>query len=164
MERLTFEGDFCDVAMCMVERGGEFCRDGACSQKKTWEQLKAYEDTGLTPEQVEALSKDLNDERYRHDRLQDWDIGMTTELEKYHELEREGRLLVLPPCRVGDTVYLEFYGRIVETVVKGINIGLRGLYITTGLFSPWVDELGKTWFLTREDAEIQLGVELNEKA
>ncbi len=44
MERLTFEGNFCDIAMCAEVPGGSFCEDGACSQRKVWERLKQYED------------------------------------------------------------------------------------------------------------------------
>lgn len=42
MERLTFEGNFCDIARC----GYPTCpyKDG-CSQKQFWERLKQYEDT-----------------------------------------------------------------------------------------------------------------------
>lgn len=54
MERLTFEGNFCDIAQCAEVRGGSFCEGGACYRRKVWEQLKAYEDTGLTPEGVRA--------------------------------------------------------------------------------------------------------------
>ena len=61
MERLTFEGNFCDIAQCRNVPGGSFCEDGACSQKKVWERLKAYEDTGLELEEVSALQKDWSD-------------------------------------------------------------------------------------------------------
>lgn len=44
MERLTFDGDFCDIAMCQDTRGGSFCEDGCCTQRKVWERLKNYED------------------------------------------------------------------------------------------------------------------------
>ena len=54
MERLTFEGDFCDIAMCLETRGGSFCEEGACSQRRVWERLKAYEDA---EERVEADEK-----------------------------------------------------------------------------------------------------------
>ena len=49
MERLTFDGNFCDIAQCQelpCQNGGD------CTQRKVWEKLKAYEDTGLTPEEV----------------------------------------------------------------------------------------------------------------
>ena len=54
MERLTFEGNFCDIAQCADVRYGSFCEDGACSQRKVWERLKAYEDTGLEPEEISS--------------------------------------------------------------------------------------------------------------
>lgn len=57
MERLTFEGDFCDIVQCAETRGGSFCESGICSQRKTWERLKAYEDTGLTPERCAELAE-----------------------------------------------------------------------------------------------------------
>lgn len=41
MERLTFEGNFCDIAMC---RENPCPYNGMCSQRKTWERLKKYED------------------------------------------------------------------------------------------------------------------------
>lgn len=41
MERLTFEGNFCDLAMC---RENPCPYNGSCSQRETWERLKAYED------------------------------------------------------------------------------------------------------------------------
>lgn len=55
MDRLTFEGNFCDIAMCREIPGGSFCEDGYCSQRKVWERLKAYEDTGLEPETVKSV-------------------------------------------------------------------------------------------------------------
>ena len=51
MERLTFEGNFCDIAQC---REIPCPYNGACSQRKVWERLKAYEDTGLEPDEVTA--------------------------------------------------------------------------------------------------------------
>ena len=45
-ERLTFEGDFCEIARCIEIRWGKHCPDGACSQRKVWERLKQYEDSG----------------------------------------------------------------------------------------------------------------------
>lgn len=43
-DRLTFDGNFCDIAKCREERWGKHCPDGACSQRKVWERLKEYED------------------------------------------------------------------------------------------------------------------------
>lgn len=44
MKRLTFDGNYCDIAQCAETRGGSFCEDGACSQRKVWERLKEWED------------------------------------------------------------------------------------------------------------------------
>lgn len=52
MERLTFEGNFCDIARC---KDVKCPPNTACSQKQIWERLKQYEDTKRTPEQIEAL-------------------------------------------------------------------------------------------------------------
>ena len=49
MERLTFDGNFCDISQC---REMPCPHGGSCTQRKVWERLKAYEDTGLTPEEV----------------------------------------------------------------------------------------------------------------
>ena len=73
-ERLTYDGNFCDIALCMEVRYGQSCPDGACSQRKVWERLKEYE--GAMPlERVQELA----------------------------EAEREGRLVVLP-CKAGDAL------------------------------------------------------------
>lgn len=56
MERLTFEGNFCDIAQC---REIPCPYNGACSQRKVWERLKQYEDTGYTPEEIEKLPGDF---------------------------------------------------------------------------------------------------------
>lgn len=47
MERLTFDGNFCDIAQC---REMPCPYDGSCTQKEVWERLKAYEDSRLSPQ------------------------------------------------------------------------------------------------------------------
>lgn len=42
--RITFEGNFCEIARCLETPGGSFCEDGTCSQRRVWERLKEYED------------------------------------------------------------------------------------------------------------------------
>lgn len=91
MERLTFEGNFCEIARCKEVK----CPyDTACSQKQVWERLKAYEDSRLSPEDAANLHAIL--------RLGD---GMT--LMRLRELavaDQEGRVIVLP-CKEETTVY-----------------------------------------------------------
>lgn len=43
-KRITFEGNFCEIARCLETPGGSFCEDGTCSQRRAWERLKEYED------------------------------------------------------------------------------------------------------------------------
>ena len=89
MERLTFEGNFCDIAQC---RELPCLHDGACSQRKVWERLKAYEDTGLEPAEVIsmygewcAMMAALNSIGGGYDRLRE-----------LAEADKDGRLVVLP--------------------------------------------------------------------
>lgn len=42
MKRITFDGLFCDIAMCKAAH--EDCPHGICSQRQTWERLKLLED------------------------------------------------------------------------------------------------------------------------
>lgn len=43
MNRITFEGNFCDIAHCFLPE--ETCWEtGMCSQRRAWERLKHYED------------------------------------------------------------------------------------------------------------------------
>lgn len=89
MERLTFEGNFCDIAQCDVIPGGSSCESGSCTQRKVWERLKAYEDTGLTPEQCEN-AKVIIEAAFSDD---------TSKAERIRELlkaDKDGRLVVLP--------------------------------------------------------------------
>ena len=67
-------------------------------------------------------------------------------LEKYETAEDEGRLMMLP-CKVGDFVYKIIYQR--------DNFDDRSYRIVTEVrFRPdMIDDIGKTIFLTREEAE-----------
>ena len=58
MKRLTHAGNYCDhVAMC--DPGESYCGPRGCRNKQIWDKLKAYEDTGLSPEEVNALIRRL---------------------------------------------------------------------------------------------------------
>ena len=155
MERLTFEGNFCDIAQC---RELPCLYNGACSQRKVWERLKAYEDTGLEPAEVHSMHGE-------------WSAMMSvlnsigggyTRLRELAEADKDGRLVVLP-CKVGDTVY-EVTSRktISEYRVKAIRVELFCTFIEWDIVAGFVDksifgvpvnELGKTVFLTRDEAE-----------
>lgn len=86
MERLTFDGRFCDIAKCSLVPGGSFCESGSCSQRKTWERLKAYEDTGLTPEEIMGLT-------WARGKLT---VGELCHMRELSQADQDGRLVVLP--------------------------------------------------------------------
>ena len=101
MNRLTYEGNFCDIAMCQETPGGSFCEDGYCSQRKVWERLKQYEDTGLEPEEIKELEADWC---VANQLIQEYkDIGKVQRALDLLKAEQDGRLMVLP-CKIGDTL------------------------------------------------------------
>lgn len=157
MERLTFDGNFCDIAQCRelpCQHGGN------CSQKQVWERLKAYEDTGLGPEEVERSKLEIEAGCVKAiARTYGIDINC---LRKLAEAYRDGRLVLLP-CKVGDGLY-EVTGRKTISVykVRAIRVELFGLFIEWDIEEGFVwqslaginaGEIGKTVFLTREEAE-----------
>ena len=151
MERLAFEGNFCDIARC----GYQTCpyKDG-CSQKQVWERLKQYEDTGLSPEKVSWM-KEVVEAAFDND---------TSRIERAHNLhvaDKEGRVIVLP-CKVGHRVFalLDTDKHISECEVKQIGlgneigfVGLEPIGARGREYGVSLNGFGKTVFLTREEAE-----------
>ena len=121
------------------------------------EQLADYEDTKLTPEEIDMDHEAA--EQLRH-LCRNCDLDR---LEKLAEADKDGRLVVLP-CKVGDVVY-GFHGEktILPMVVKWIETCTNGWCIavqyapTAARFYQFSD-FGKTVFLTREEAEKALEV------
>ena len=149
MERLTFDGNFCDIAQCTSTPGGSFCEDGSCSARKVWERLKAYETTGLTPEEID-MDHEAAEQLCHLCRNCDLD-----RLEELAEADRDGRLVVLP-CKVGDTLFRVFAGEILEHKVSNMRyLAIQGRWdIDTTPFCSYVESsIGKTIFLTHEQAE-----------
>jgi hypothetical protein len=127
MERLTFEGDFCDIAQC---RELPCPYNGSCTQRQVWERLKAYED-------IAEL------------------CGGFDRLRELAEADKDGRCVVRP-CKVGDKLYRVFAGEIFEHRVGSMKyFAIQGKWdIETYPFLPSVESgIGKTIFLTREEAE-----------
>lgn len=152
MERLTFDGNFCDIAQCTSTPGGSFCEDGSCSARKVWERLKAYEDTGLEPEEIDMDHEAA--EQLRH-LCRGCDLDR---LEKLAEADRDGRVVVLP-CKLGDTLFRVFAGEILEHKVRNMRyLAIQGRWdIDTTPFCSYVESsIGKTIFLTREEAKAAL--------
>ena len=79
-------------------------------------------------------------------------------LRQLAEADKDGRLVV-QPCKVGDKLYRVFYGEIFEHRVGSMKyFAIQGRWdIETYPFCPYVEEsIGKTVFLTREEAEKSL--------
>ena len=92
MKRLTFDGLFCDIAKCDSTPGGTFCETGTCTQRRVWERLKEYEDTGLEPED---LKKAFNETAILN--LEAQALSTTPDhLRDLLQAEQDGRLVVLP--------------------------------------------------------------------
>ena len=136
----------------MVDCTALYCRN------RLKDRLAAYEDTGLEPEKV--LPKDKADEiALKLMRLADLENFCSyTRLRELAEADKDGRVVV-PPCKVGDTVYFRTYD-CNGTVDLGIQphkvtaiVGhaiVRGRYTDVGLLPG---QYGVSWFLTREAAE-----------
>ena len=113
MDRLTFDGNFCDISQC---RELPCPYNTACTQRQVWEKLKACENTGLTPEEVNdavvgaklmAKSKLVSA------------FGVAAErLRELVEADKAGRLVVLP-CKPDDADTRKRVGKDIHLVPKG---------------------------------------------
>ena len=121
------------------------------------ERLAAYEDTGLTPEEIKApFTEDtmIN--------LAAQALGVeTSRLRGLAEADKDGRVVVLP-CKVGQRVFalLDTDKHISECEVKRIGlgneigfIGLEPIGARGREYGVALNGFGKTVFLTREEAK-----------
>ena len=156
MERLTFEGNFCEIARC----GYPTCsyKDG-CSQKQVWERLKQYEDTKRTPEQIEALEAALMGKAVAQ--IMEFEGLPIARLRELAVADQKGRVIVLP-CKVGQRVFalLDTDKHISECEIKQIGlgneigfVGLEPIGARGREYGVALNGFGKTVFLTREEAE-----------
>ena len=124
--------------------------------------LKAYEDIGLTPEEIKApFTEDtmIN--------LAAQALGVDADrLRELAEADKDGRVVVLP-CKVGDTVYMierifDIDNGVCDEICArkvighgGNNLNKLWLVGSGGICNAYifVSEFGKTVFLTREEAE-----------
>ena len=138
MDRLTFDGKFCDIAMCEFTPGGSFCEEGYCSQRRVWERLKSIED---------ILGGDYNLDR----------------LQELVQADREGRCVVLPATTVFE---LTWDAGPKCDMICPVSIDGEGQcdFCDHGQMFVYerkctqelAEQIGKTVFLTREEAEAAL--------
>lgn len=175
MERLTehskqtsHENGIC----CTHFRGPECLRVGGnCAMNCKWEEaawsrLAAYEDTRLTPVEVSTLVKDWNDLCTIVG-----ECGGISRVRVLAEADKDGRLSVLP-CKVGDTLWvtgrdnvpreMELEAPDIRTVCTDEDNLCMSMcnrkpdgFCAYRLRNDGAD-IGKTVFLTREEAEAAL--------
>lgn len=78
------------------------------------------------------------------------------DIEKYVADHLLANGVIVPPCKVGETVWFIRNGKIIETKVDKIVLKYRGLYIKldcNSMYETSCNSIGKTVFLTKEEAE-----------
>jgi hypothetical protein len=105
--------------------------------------LAAYEDSGLSPEQVQGLKVS---------------VKICEDCWNHAQAKADGRMVVLP-CKVGDTIWkikavFSYFSKPMEDRVDRIIISNNEILVCcTGGAKFSIDSIGKTVFLTREEAE-----------
>lgn len=141
MERLTFEGNYCDIAQC---RELPCPYGGNCTQKQVWGRLKQFEDAVQTPENFYKMYGEFC---LLESALKSY--GSHKRMKELATADKDGRVVVLP-CKVGDTVYAADAAPVIPLRVKAIAFYLKG---KDGGDYERISNIGKTVFLTREEAE-----------
>ncbi len=140
-------GGLCDAAADKIEELVDRCARYAEEIAALRERMRPYEDTGLTAD-VCAEYRKFEDEVVASGKT----FGRLLELLR---ADTDGRVVV-QPCKMGDVLYRASPSGVV--VHRVANVVYRGLtkrwYIDTIPNLPYAsEELGKTVFLTRDEAE-----------
>lgn len=172
MERLTKHSKQTshENGICCTHFYGPECLEvgGNCAMNCKWEEaawsrLAAYEDTELTPEEVAALVKDWSDLCTIIG-----ECGGITRLRTLAEADKDGRLVVLP-CKVGGTLWVTGRDNVPREMeleapdIRAVCTDEDNLCMSTCNRKPDGScayrlrndgaDIGKTVFLTREEAE-----------
>ena len=103
---------------------------------------------------------------FQYCRTEDWENCKTIDdvidkLAEYEDLEEQDLLLRLP-CKVGDTVYFIYHNEVHHEEVKRFfqcNGGKNWGIVLWGMYPDlYFDQIGKTVFLTKSEAEQKLKV------
>lgn len=165
MERLTKHSKQTshENGICCTHFRGPECLEvgGNCAMNCKWEEaawsrLAAYEDSRMEPEEITAMQHTLDEYHKVADPLL--------------RAQTAGRLVVLP-CKVGDTVWVTrnpWTGKLLkkplDAYVNGVKMYSHGIYVNllfdtrkiNGTRDYEINHIGKTVFLTREEAEAAL--------
>ena len=136
---------------------GSGCKIKDCPfEAAACERLAAYEDTGLMPEEV--LPKDKADEiALNLMRLAGLEsLCSYDHLRELAEADKDGRVVILP-CRQGDELWTYCnhpVKRVYSFTVSDVStLNGRTVLNTLGLGTIRLEDIGKTVFLTRTEAE-----------
>ena len=97
----------------------------------------------------------------RCDKPNDWKNKCVKKLAEYETAEEERRLVILPKCNIGDTVYLPigFQNKIYTEEIEGFEYAkMRNTWVVKirtddeETCYEAFDDLGKTFFIDAEDA------------
>lgn len=117
--------------------------------------LKAYEDTRFEPEEVTALGK-LFDYALKESKTLTEQLTLLKHIRELAEADKDGRVVVLP-CRQGDELWTYCnhpVNRVYSFTVSDVStLNGRTVLNTLGLGTIRPEDIGKTVFLTREEAE-----------
>lgn len=165
MERLTKHSKQTshENGICCTRFRGPECLEvgGNCAMNCKWEEaawsrLAAYEDKELEPEEITAMQHTLDEYHKVADPLL--------------RAQADGRLVVLP-CKVGDTLWVtsnpwtgKSLKKPLDACVNGMKMYPHGLYVNllfdtrkiNGTRDYEINHIGKTVFLTREEAKSAL--------
>ena len=154
MARITFEGNFCDISMC---RENPCPYNGMCSQRQTWERLKEYEDTGFDPEEIADFMKRWEQTVEIGGMLKKYCIDHIRDL---LHAEQDGRLVVMPQKTVWELTMDAGPDCDMKCPVDAWDESLgcdlcskaKQFAYERPCTQELLKELGKTVFLTREEA------------
>ena len=144
--------------VCCTHFGSPECCEvgGNCAlnckwEEAAWERLARYEDARLSPAEVHSMYGEWNAMMSVLN-----SIGSYDRLRELAEADRDGRVVVLP-CKVGDGLWT-FCSHPVEqvysfTVTDMSTLNGRTMLNTSRCGVIDARDVGKTVFLTREDAE-----------
>lgn len=136
--------------------------------QEIFDRLAAYEETGLEPEEIERILDSYGrGMTLRTENAQRLEIIKEIPIDRLRELaqaEKTGQLVVLP-CKVGDKLYDITLGEVREKTVISLSMfvpeSVNHLVIhaedfRTAITSYELQDIGETFFLTREAAEAAL--------
>lgn len=155
-ERLTHRSKYGIAYTKIAANESNMVDVGECYTGRIIDRLAAYEDSGLSPEEIISTTEDYKDVSQQY-------ANFVHEMQPLKEAKAEGRLMVLP-CKVGDAIWkiksaFSYFTKPMEDRVERIIIYKNEILVccTSGAkFS--IGSVGKAVFLSREEAEKALEV------